>query len=100
LRAMIRASVRAYRIRRPIPQPLTDAELRTIRTPLYLVLGKRSLLLHPRRQLERVPRLIPGTRAEIVAHTGHAPQIDHPEQINERIRDFTAAVDAGGGENP
>ncbi|MFF3378383.1 alpha/beta fold hydrolase [Streptomyces sp. NPDC002680] len=104
LRAMIQTSVRAFRIRRPAPLPLTDAELRTIRTPLYLILGKRSLLLHPRRQLERVPRLIPGARAEIVQGTGHAPQIDQAEQTNEGIRDFTAAVDtsvdAGGSENP
>ncbi|MDQ1051012.1 hypothetical protein QFZ76_009248 [Streptomyces sp. V4I2] len=47
LRAWIQASRRAFRIRRPAPLPLTEDELRAIRTPLYLVLGKRSLLVHP-----------------------------------------------------
>ncbi|MFL4491098.1 alpha/beta fold hydrolase [Streptomyces sp. VTCC 41912] len=93
LRAMIRAGVRAHRIRRPAPLPLADAELSTIRTPLYLVLGKRSLLVHPKRQLERVPRLIPGARAEILTGTGHGPQIDHADEVNRRMLRFMDAVD-------
>ncbi|CAM5617826.1 Carboxylesterase YbfK [Streptomyces alboniger] len=93
LRTMVRAAGRAYRIRRPAPLPLSEAELSTIRTPLYLVLGKRSLLLHPQRQMERVPRLIPGARAEIVTGTGHGPQIDHAEEMNRRMLNFMASVD-------
>ncbi|MFF3340304.1 alpha/beta fold hydrolase [Streptomyces flavidovirens] len=93
LRTMIRAGVRAYRIRRPAPLPLTEDELRTIRTPLYLLLGKRSLLVHPQRQVERVPRLVPGARAEIVSQTGHGPQIDHAEQVNGRMLSFLDSVD-------
>ncbi|MFE7777060.1 alpha/beta fold hydrolase [Streptomyces sp. NPDC057445] len=93
LRAMIRAGVRAYRIRRPVPLPLSEDELSTIRTPLYLVLGKRSLLVHPTRQAERVPRLIPGARAEIVPRTGHGPQIDHAEEVNSRMLSFMGSFD-------
>ncbi|MFI9804150.1 alpha/beta fold hydrolase [Streptomyces sp. NPDC052301] len=92
LRTMIRAGVRAYRIRRPAPLPLTEEELSTVRTPLYLVLGKRSLLVHPRRQVERVPRLVPGAKAEIVSDTGHGPQIDHADEVNRRILDFMDSV--------
>ncbi|MGW7463873.1 alpha/beta fold hydrolase [Streptomyces xantholiticus] len=92
LRAMIRLGVRAYRIRRPAPLPLSEEELSTIRTPLYVVLGKRSLLVHPQRQVERIPRLIPGARAEIVSHTGHGPQIDHAEEVNRRMLSFMDSV--------
>lgn len=74
---MGRTAVRAYRIRRPAPLPLSEKKLSTIRPPLCLVLGKRSLLVHPQRQVERVPPLIPGARAEIISGTGHGPQIDH-----------------------
>ncbi|MFJ3829154.1 alpha/beta fold hydrolase [Streptomyces sp. NPDC090046] len=94
LRAMIQASVRAFRIRRPAPLPLSDAELGSIRTPFYLIMGKRSLLVHPKRQLERVPRLIPGARAEIVAATGHGPQIDHPGLVNARMLSFMDDIDS------
>ncbi|MFE2021564.1 alpha/beta fold hydrolase [Streptomyces sp. NPDC059499] len=93
LRAMVRTSVRAYRIRRPAPLPLTDDELSTVRTPLYLALGRRSLLVHPQRQMQRVPRLVPGTRAEIISGTGHGPQIDRAEEINRRMLDFMNTVD-------
>ena len=95
LRAMIRTAVRAYRIRRPSPLPLSEEELSTIRTPLHLVLGKRSLLVHPQRQAERVPRLIPGARAEIISDTGHGPQIDHAEEVNRRMLNFMDSVDRG-----
>ncbi|MDQ0913660.1 pimeloyl-ACP methyl ester carboxylesterase [Streptomyces canus] len=93
LLTMIRTAGRAYRMRRPAPLPLSEEELSTIRTPLYLVLGKRSLLVHPQRQAERVPRLVPGARAEIISDTGHGPQIDHAEEINRRMLNFMASVD-------
>ncbi|UQX01896.1 alpha/beta hydrolase [Streptomyces sp. RerS4] len=94
LRTSVQASVRAFRIRRPAPLPLSDAELGTIRKPFYLIMGKRSLLVHPKRQLERVPRLIPGARAEIVEATGHGPQIDHPDLVNPRMLSFMEDVDS------
>ncbi|CAM5515747.1 AB hydrolase-1 domain-containing protein OS=Streptomyces aurantiogriseus OX=66870 GN=GCM10010251_47820 PE=4 SV=1 [Streptomyces aurantiogriseus] len=94
LRTWVRAGVRAFRIRRPAPLPLTEDELRTVRTPLYLVLGRRSLLVHPRRQLERAPRLIPGARAEIVTDTGHGPAIDHPDLLNAKMLGFMDEVDS------
>jgi pimeloyl-ACP methyl ester carboxylesterase len=47
----------------------------------------------PRRQVERVPRLVPGARAEIVSGTGHGPQIDHAEEVNRRMLGFMACVD-------
>ncbi|MCQ0022812.1 alpha/beta fold hydrolase [Streptomyces somaliensis DSM 40738] len=93
LRTMVREGIRAYRVCRPAPLPLSDDELSTIRTPLYLVLGKRSLLVNPRRQAERVPRLIAGARAEIVSGTGHGPQIDQADEVNRRMLDFMASVD-------
>ncbi|MFF3766459.1 alpha/beta fold hydrolase [Streptomyces sp. NPDC001922] len=93
LRTMSRLGVRAYRIRRPAPLPLSEDELSAIHTPLYLALGKRSLLVHPYRQVERVPRLIPGTRAEIISDTGHGPQIDHPDEIDRRMLSFMDSID-------
>lgn len=93
LRTWIQAGARAFRIRRPAPLPLTEDALRSIRTPLYLIMGRRSLLVHPQRQLERVPPLIPGARAEIVAARGHGPQIDHPDVVNARMLGLMGDVD-------
>ncbi|MEV8394508.1 MULTISPECIES: alpha/beta fold hydrolase [unclassified Streptomyces] len=93
LRTMVMLGARAYRIRRPAPLPLTEDELRAIRTPLYLLFGERSLMVHPERQRERVPRLVPDARAEIIADTGHGPQIDHADQVNSRMLSFLDSVD-------
>ncbi|MBT2406084.1 MULTISPECIES: alpha/beta fold hydrolase [unclassified Streptomyces] len=93
LRAMIMLSVRAYRIRRPTPLPLAEDELRTIRTPMYVLLGEHSLLVHPERQRERVPRLVPGATVEIIGNTGHGPQIDHAHETNTRMLRFMDSVD-------
>ncbi|WP_371616979.1 alpha/beta fold hydrolase [Streptomyces sp. NBC_00454] len=94
MREWIQLGARAYRIRRPAPLPLAEDALRSIRTPLYVIMGKHSLLVHPKRQLERVPRLVPGARAEIVAATGHGPQIDHPDVVNARMLSFMEDVDS------
>ncbi|WP_443046629.1 alpha/beta fold hydrolase [Streptomyces sp. DSM 40750] len=97
LRTMARTALRAYTVRRPSPLPLTDEELSTVRTPLYLALGRRSLLVHARRQVERVPRLIPGAQAEIFSDTGHGPWMDHAEEVNRHMLDFMASVDPQTG---
>lgn len=49
--------------------------------------------MHPKRQVERVPRLIPGARAEIIADTGHGPQIDHAGEVNRRVLRFMASIE-------
>lgn len=59
-----------------------------------MIMGKRSLLVHPQRQLERVPRLVPGARAEIISATGHGPQIDHPDVVNARMLSFMEDIDS------
>ncbi|MFD5416458.1 alpha/beta fold hydrolase [Streptomyces sp. NPDC127069] len=93
MRTWVQLGARAYRIRRPAPLPLSEDELRSIRTPLYVIMGKHSLLVHPKRQLDRVPRLVPGARAEIVTATGHGPQIDHPDVVNARMLAFMDDTD-------
>ncbi|GAA3906993.1 carboxylesterase [Streptomyces gulbargensis] len=96
MRKWIQLGARAYRVRRPAPLPLTEDALRSIRTPLYVIMGKHSLLVHPERQRERVPRLVPGARAEIITATGHGPQIDHPDVVNARMLAFMEGVDSAG----
>ncbi|MFC9585739.1 alpha/beta fold hydrolase [Streptomyces yangpuensis] len=48
----------------------------------------------PALALERVLRVVPGARAEIVAATGHGPQIDHPDLVNARMLAFMEDIDS------
>ncbi|MGW3233572.1 alpha/beta fold hydrolase [Kitasatospora sp. NPDC001095] len=80
---------------RPPVRTFTDEELTSIRLPVLVLLGRRSALLRPRRVVERVTRLIPGVRAEILERAGHGLNLEQPETVNERLLGFIGGV---GGE--
>ncbi|MGW3184115.1 alpha/beta fold hydrolase [Kitasatospora sp. NPDC001119] len=73
---------------RPPARPFTDEELASIELPVLVLVGRRSALLRPRQVVERVTRLIPGVRAEIVEKAGHGLNLERPELVNERLLAF------------
>ncbi|RGD62836.1 alpha/beta fold hydrolase [Kitasatospora xanthocidica] len=73
---------------RPPARPFTDEELASIELPVLVLVGRRSALLRPRQVVERVTRLIPGVRAEIVEKAGHGLNLEQPELVNERLLAF------------
>ncbi|MFJ7911316.1 alpha/beta fold hydrolase [Kitasatospora sp. NPDC096204] len=78
---------------RPPVRTFTDEELASIRVPALVLLGRRSALLRPRRVVERVTRLIPGVRAEILERAGHGLNLEQPGTVNERLLGFIDAVE-------
>ncbi|MER7585060.1 alpha/beta fold hydrolase [Kitasatospora sp. NPDC097691] len=77
---------------RPAARPFTDEELGSIELPALVLVGRRSALLRPRRVVERVTRLIPGVRAEILDRAGHGLNLERPDVVNERLLGFIGAV--------
>ncbi|MET8539641.1 alpha/beta fold hydrolase [Kitasatospora sp. NPDC004799] len=77
---------------RPAARPFTDEELASVRVPALVLVGRRSALLRPRRVVERVTRLIPDVRAEIVEKAGHGLNLERPEVVNERLLGFIGSV--------
>ncbi|MEU1283182.1 alpha/beta fold hydrolase [Kitasatospora sp. NPDC005856] len=77
---------------RPAARPFTDEELASIRVPVLVLVGRRSALLRPRRVVERVTRLIPGVRSEIVEKAGHGLNLERPELVNERLLGFVGVA--------
>ncbi|MFE4360138.1 alpha/beta fold hydrolase [Kitasatospora sp. NPDC056800] len=73
---------------RPPARPFTDGELASIELPVLVLVGRRSALLRPRQVVERVTRLIPGVRAEVVEKAGHGLNLEQPELVNERLLAF------------
>jgi pimeloyl-ACP methyl ester carboxylesterase len=89
LMAPIIMGTRTYRPGyRPAARPFTDDELRSIRLPALVLLAGRSMLLSPRKALQRVSALIPGVRAEIVPGIGHGLPLEAPELVNARVLRF------------
>ncbi|MER7767484.1 alpha/beta fold hydrolase [Kitasatospora sp. NPDC096140] len=81
---------------RPAARPFTDEELASIDLPVLVLVGRRSALLRPRRVVERVTRLIPGVRAEILDRAGHGLNLEQPELVNERLLSFIEGASGGG----
>ncbi|MFE6499235.1 alpha/beta fold hydrolase [Kitasatospora sp. NPDC057738] len=77
---------------RPPARPFTDEELASIELPVLVLVGRRSALLRPRQVVERVTRLVPGVRAEILERAGHGLNLERPEAVNERLLGFIGAV--------
>ncbi len=83
---------------RPPARPFTDEELASIALPVLVLVGKRSALLRPRRVVERVVRLIPGVRAEVVERAGHGLNLEQPELVNGRLLGFVGGASGGDGQ--
>ncbi|MEU3569058.1 alpha/beta fold hydrolase [Kitasatospora sp. NPDC036755] len=99
--APLMLGMRGYRPSgRPPVRPFPDAELASVRLPVFVLVGRRSALLRPRQVVERVTRLIPGVRAEVLERAGHGLNLERPEAVNERLLDFIGGVGAAGRERP
>lgn len=86
--AVIFAGAAGFRVNRPAPLPLTDDEIRAIRVPTLLLLGEHSALLRPTQVRDRVNEMMPRVQVEIIAETGHGPNLERPDEVNQRILDF------------
>ncbi|MER6947510.1 alpha/beta fold hydrolase [Nonomuraea sp. NPDC000554] len=91
--SLIPATAR-YRRRLPDALVFSDDELRALRTSraLFLLAGRSAL--HKSRQVaDRLARVVPTARVEIVPGAGHALPMDRVDLVTERILQFIAAGD-------
>ncbi|MER7703707.1 alpha/beta fold hydrolase [Kitasatospora sp. NPDC097605] len=94
--APLMLAMRTYRpSTRPPARPFTDDELRSVRLPALVLLGRRSALLRPRPALARITALIPGVRAEVVEHAGHGLTLERPDVVNEHLLRFIDGAVSG-----
>jgi pimeloyl-ACP methyl ester carboxylesterase len=75
------------------PQPpirasaFTEQELRSVRVPVLVLIGGRSVIYDPHQALQRT-RLIPGVMAEIIPNASHALNAEASGYVNLRMLDF------------
>lgn len=84
LMTLMRASV-GFRRRLPKTDVFSDEELQQIQAPTQVLLGERSAIHHSGQVAERISRLVPTARVEIVPGTGHALSTDEPDLVADRI---------------
>lgn len=70
------------------PSPFTDAQLQALLSPVFLLVGGKSLIYNPERVINRARKLIPGVHAEILANASHALNMEQVDLVNERLNAF------------
>lgn len=72
-----------------LPSALTEAELRELTAPTYLLLGQYESAFDPYRALRRGVKLLPNLlSAEIVPGVGHSMEHEQPDWVIARVRNF------------
>ncbi|MFD4398281.1 alpha/beta fold hydrolase [Kitasatospora sp. NPDC058478] len=84
LMALMRASM-GFRRALPVPPVLSDEELRRLDVPALFLLGERSAMHDAHAVAERLGRLVPSARTEIVPGAGHALPTDRPDLVADRV---------------
>ncbi|GAA1393327.1 alpha/beta hydrolase [Kitasatospora putterlickiae] len=85
LMRLMRAST-GFRRALPVPPVLSDEELGLLGgVPSLFLLGARSALHDSREVAERIGRLVPSARVEVVAGAGHAITSDRPDLVADRL---------------
>jgi pimeloyl-ACP methyl ester carboxylesterase len=68
--------------------PFTDSELHSLKIPVLLLIGERSVIYNPQRAYQRALQLIPNVQAEIVPEASHALNAEKAEFVNARVLEF------------
>lgn len=87
LMRLVRASLR-FRRRVPPPTIWTDDELSAVHAPVQLLLGARSAIHDAARVAERLSRVVPEWRLEVVPDNGHALPVEAPDLVADRVLAF------------
>ena len=70
------------------PSVFSDKELRSIRTPLLLLIGDHEVIYRPEDVIRRATRLVPNLKAEVVPHANHIAEYTNAQRVNEKILEF------------
>lgn len=77
-----------FRRRLPVPDQVTDAELATLAVPTMVLMGEHSSLYSPAEVAERLRRVMPAARTEIVPGASHDLPAHSPDLVADRISGF------------
>jgi pimeloyl-ACP methyl ester carboxylesterase len=76
------------RIRFPNPTVLNDAELKSFKMPVLYLVGEYEKMFSARKAIQRLHRVAPHIKTEIVPDAGHALTIVKSAMVNSRVIEF------------
>ncbi len=78
----------AGRPRHWFPSVFSDKELRSIQTPILLLIGDHEVIYKPEDAIRRATRLVPHLKAEIIPNANHIAEYTNAQIVDEKILEF------------
>ncbi len=91
--ALISAGSKDYVLRKAMPRPITDDQLRSLDIPVLALIAGRSVMHDAARAAARARKLLPRGQVELWADASHAINGEYPAEIAERAHRFWDDVD-------
>jgi pimeloyl-ACP methyl ester carboxylesterase len=70
------------------PEPFSDEELRSIQSPVLLLVGERESTFDPRRAIAQAERCIPQVETQLLPGTGHMIAMEASDVVNKTLLHF------------
>ena len=71
-----------------LPGAYQDVELRGVKNPTLLLIGRQEVIYNPAAAVERAKRLMPSIRAELVPEASHDMTMSKAKIVNQKILEF------------
>ena len=82
-------AIRCFKKKRMVnPTVLSDEELNNIEVPVLFMVGENERIYSPRNVIERLNRVAPKIRTELIRNAGHDLAMAQPEIVNNSILEF------------
>jgi pimeloyl-ACP methyl ester carboxylesterase len=93
LARMISDATQHFSAKLPLPERITDEQLRGLRMPVYAVLGARSSMHDAAAAVAVARACVKDVRAEVWPGASHSLPMEFPERLDREVLDFMAAHD-------
>jgi pimeloyl-ACP methyl ester carboxylesterase len=97
---MIAEATEHYSVRLPVPDRITDEQLRSLTMPVYAVFGSNSFMHDSEAAVAAARRNIRQVQAEYWPNATHSLPMEQPDRLNKQMLEFTDRVDRSRRETP
>jgi pimeloyl-ACP methyl ester carboxylesterase len=82
-------SLKCFKFKQPAnPTVLSDLQIEQLKVPVLFLIGEHEKMYDVRNAVERLNRLNPNIKTEVLAGTGHDLMFTHTLVVNQKILDF------------
>ncbi len=82
-------AIRSFKPKRMVnPTVLEDTELQSIKVPTLYLVGENEKIYSAQKAIQRLNKVVPNMRAEVIPNAGHDLTSVQPEMVNKKILEF------------